>query len=107
MNYWRQWKSEHAPDDAARRTIERLEALEEAGAEVLVLRGDMTERTEMEAVRQAAIERFGTIHGVIHAAGQAPGGLIQLKSAESAAAVLAPKVLGTRIVEDVFDGLFK
>ena len=84
--------------------IPRLRALEAAGAEVLVCRGDVTRRDDMEEVRRAALERFGVVHGVIHAAGQPPGGLIQLKTREAAWAVLAPKVEGTRILDEVFGG---
>lgn len=101
---WAHWTSEKGAEDPTSQTIRRLGILEEAGAEVLVLRGDVTRREEMEAVRAAALERFGAIHGVIHAAGQAPGGLIQLKEREVAEAVLAPKVDGTRIVDEVFGG---
>jgi len=39
--------------------------------------------------------RFGAIDGVIHAAGVAPGGVIQLKTREMAEGVLRPKVAGT------------
>ncbi|MFL6199522.1 MAG: SDR family NAD(P)-dependent oxidoreductase [Thermoanaerobaculia bacterium] len=84
--------------------LRRLEALKAAGAEVLVCRADVLRRDEMEGVRRAALERFGAVHGVIHAAGQAPGGLIQLKSRGMAEAVLAPKVEGTRILDEVFGG---
>ena len=86
------------------RQVRRLRELEAAGAQVLVCRGDVTRREDMEEVRRAALERFGEVHGVIHAAGQPPGGLIQLKTREAAWAVLAPKIEGTRIVDEVFGG---
>lgn len=86
------------------RQVRRIRELEAAGAEVLVCRGDVTRREDMEEVRRAALERFGAVHGVIHAAGQPPGGLIQLKTREAAWAVLAPKVEGTRILDEVFGG---
>ena len=38
------------------------------------------------------LERFGALHGVIHSAGIAGGGLIQIKTREAANRVLAPKV---------------
>jgi NAD(P)-dependent dehydrogenase (short-subunit alcohol dehydrogenase family) len=50
----------------------------------------------MRAVVQEARERFGRIDGVVHAAGIAGGGIIQVKKKEVAAAVLAPKVYGAR-----------
>jgi acyl transferase domain-containing protein len=82
--------------------LRRLQALQATGAEVLVCQADVTRREEMEEVRRAALERFGAIHGVVHAAGRPPGGLIQLKSRDMAAAVLAPKIAGTRILDEVF-----
>ena len=48
-----------------------------------------------------ARKRFGVIHGVIHAAGTLDDGLIQLKTPQSALGVLAPKVKGTLILDDV------
>jgi phthiocerol/phenolphthiocerol synthesis type-I polyketide synthase E len=86
------------------RQVRRIREIEAAGAQILVCRGDVTRREDMEEVRRAALERFGAVHGVIHAAGQPPGGLIQLKTREAAWAVLAPKVEGTRILDEVFGG---
>jgi len=45
------------------------------------------------------VARFGAVHAVIHAAGVPGGGLIQLRGAAQAAAVLAPKVRGTLLLE--------
>jgi acyl carrier protein len=47
---------------------------------------------------------FGHIHGVIHAAGVAGGGIMQLKTSEMAARVLAPKVQGTIVLNALFQG---
>ena len=48
------------------------------------------------AGRPPARERFGALQGAIHAAGLPGGGVIQLKTAEAAERVLAPKLQGTR-----------
>src|SRR5581483_10608896 len=45
------------------------------------------------------------LHGVIHAAGLPGRGLIQLKTPEAAAQVLAPKVQGTLVLEQVLKHL--
>jgi phthiocerol/phenolphthiocerol synthesis type-I polyketide synthase E len=89
-------------DSEAERKIGALRRLRERGAEVLVLAADVTRRDDMEEARRAAVERFGAVHGVIHAAGVPPGGLLQLKTRETAAAVLAPKVAGTIVLRDLF-----
>jgi phthiocerol/phenolphthiocerol synthesis type-I polyketide synthase E len=49
--------------------VPAVDALEALGAEVLVLRADVANRDDMRRVLHETEERFGTLHGVIHAAG--------------------------------------
>ncbi|MFE8601584.1 type I polyketide synthase [Archangium violaceum] len=90
--------------EETRRRIRAVQRLEELGAEVLVCRADVTELEAMRGAVTAARERFGALHGVIHAAGVPGGGLIQLKTPEAAAAVLAPKVKGTQVLAAALEG---
>jgi acyl transferase domain-containing protein/acyl carrier protein len=92
--YWDAWLAEHG-DDAVSRGIRTVQEMEACGAEVVALRGDVTSPDDMRAVVSQARARFGAINGVIHAAGVAGGGIIPLKTRESAERVLAPKVQGT------------
>ncbi len=85
-------------------TADAVRDLEERGAEVLSLAADVTRRDEMEAMLQAAEERFGPLHGVFHAAGVAGGGLLRLKTREAARRVLAPKVRGAAVLSDLLAG---
>jgi len=55
----------------------------------------------MEDVFARVEARFGEINGVIHSAGVAPGGVIQLKTREMAERVLAPKLTGTLVLQDL------
>ena len=87
------------------RQIRKVQLLEELGAEVLVMQADVADETQMQTVIQQTLASFGTIHGVLHAAGVPGIGLMQLKTAEQAAQVLAPKVQGTRVLERVLQGL--
>lgn len=82
--------------------IRKLLALEEAGAEVLVASADVADFGAMKSLVEQATERFGKINGVIHAAGVAGGRLIQLQSTEVASRVLAPKVMGTLVLDAIF-----
>ncbi|WP_371495126.1 SDR family NAD(P)-dependent oxidoreductase [Kitasatospora sp. NBC_00374] len=75
---------------------EALAALTGAGAEVLTLQADVTDRAALERALDAARERFGRIDGVVHAAGLPGGGSIELRTDEEMRAVLAPKTTGTR-----------
>jgi acyl transferase domain-containing protein len=102
---WQQWLAAHDESNEVARKILKLQSAEEHGGEVLILRADVTDRGQMVKALSQARARFGRIDGVIHAAGVAGGGLIQLKTAEAAADVLAPKVLGARVLEDVLDGV--
>ncbi|MDI6412563.1 SDR family NAD(P)-dependent oxidoreductase [Streptomyces albus] len=80
-------------------TVHRIRAvlaLEEAGAEVLVVRADVTDAAQLtDAVAQAR-ERFGRVDGAVHAAGVPGSGVIQLKDPAVAARVVAPKLTGAR-----------
>src|SRR5260221_13680761 len=56
----------------------------------------------MQRAIECARVRFGTIDGVIHAAGVAGGGMMQARSAEACSAVLTPKIDGAQILLDLF-----
>jgi acyl transferase domain-containing protein/acyl carrier protein len=86
------WKLKHVA------AMEAVEALESLGAEVLTIRADVTDRAQMREVIARARERFGEIHGVIHAEEVLGAGIIQLKSLEMSASVLGPKLKGTLIL---------
>ena len=91
---WAAWLNTHDANDATSRRIRQIHTLEELGAEVLVISADVTDVEQMQAAVAQGVARFGALHGVIHAAGVAGGGLIQLKTPEAAERVLAPKTRG-------------
>ncbi|MBA3533240.1 MAG: polyketide synthase dehydratase domain-containing protein [Ardenticatenales bacterium] len=62
---------------------------------------DVTERAQMEEVFQQTKAHFGTLNGVLHAAGLPGAGIMQLKQVEDAARVLAPKVEGTLVLSEL------
>ena len=96
---WRKWLQTHDEQDPISGKIRQVQTLEALGAEVLVVSADVTNRDEMQAATDRTLERFGAINGVIHAAGIAGGGIIQLKTPETADSVLAPKVKGTLVLD--------
>jgi len=49
--------------------IARLRELEAEGAEILLLNADVADEAGMRAAVAAVVERFGAMHGVVHAAG--------------------------------------
>lgn len=103
---WERWLADGSRASAAQRDqILRIQELETLGAEVLVLEADVTQLAPMQAVVRAALDRYGALHGVLHAAGIPGGGIIQLKKPEAAASVLAPKVTGTLVLNEALKGI--
>ncbi|HSP78622.1 MAG TPA: SDR family NAD(P)-dependent oxidoreductase, partial [Myxococcaceae bacterium] len=66
---WEAWLAEHGEEEERSRKVRRLLALERQGAQVLVLRADVSRPEELEAVLQRTQAHFGALHGVVHAAG--------------------------------------
>jgi amino acid adenylation domain-containing protein len=89
------------PEGEAAHRIGDLQALEASGAEVLVLAADVTDEAQMRAAVGRARERFGRLDGAFHLAGIPGEGLIQLKSADMARSVLAPKAHGALVLATV------
>ncbi|MEM7354315.1 MAG: SDR family NAD(P)-dependent oxidoreductase, partial [Acidobacteriota bacterium] len=98
---WQTWSETHGEDDPTSRRLARLAAIEAAGGEVLTLVGDVTDPGSMAEVVRQARQHFGPIEGVIHAAGVAGGGSLKGRAIEAVDAVLAPKVRGTLVLEQV------
>jgi amino acid adenylation domain-containing protein len=90
-----------ATDEETARRLREVQALEAAGAEVLAIAADVADEAAMREAVARIRQRFGRIDGVFHAAGVPGGGLLQLKSREASARILAPKTRGTLILESV------
>jgi acyl transferase domain-containing protein len=84
-----------APDPGGRAaaTLADVAALESAGARVLLLAADAGNPDELAAALDECRAHYGALHGVVHAAGVPASGLLQRMTPETAAPVLAPKVL--------------
>ncbi|MEM7584178.1 MAG: amino acid adenylation domain-containing protein [Acidobacteriota bacterium] len=67
---WDDWLAEHGEDDATSRKIGLLRELEGLGAELLLVNADLTSTTALAAAVRRVRERFGTLDGVVHAAGE-------------------------------------
>ena len=66
---WAGWLTEHDPENRISIRIQQIQSLEALGAEVLVCSADVAEPAEIQRVLQETRARFGTLHGVFHAAG--------------------------------------
>ncbi|CAM2064444.1 Amino acid adenylation domain-containing protein [Sulfidibacter corallicola] len=94
---WDRWHAGSPTGD----TVGALRHMIAAGGSVRVMRADVTDETRMREVIVAVREAFGDLNGVIHAAGLPGQGTIQLKEPTQSARVLAPKVMGARVLEKV------
>ena len=83
------------------RQIRSLQAIEETGGEVLVCQADVSDKSQMERVLATAKERFGVLHGVIHAAGVPGGGLMLRQTMESVGDVFAAKITGSIVLHEL------
>ena len=79
--------------------------LEAEGAEVLVLAADSADPVRMREVIAESVRRFGSLNGVIHAAGVPGQGILQRKTPEGVEPVLRPKVEGTLVLDEVLAGM--
>jgi acyl transferase domain-containing protein/acyl carrier protein len=96
-----QWQRCSTKRGVIAQKIKTIHHLEELGAQVAVITADVTNLAQMQEAIAHTLTKFGTIHGVIHTAGIAGGGTIQLKKIETAAEVLAPKLQGTLVLAEV------
>jgi polyketide synthase PksN len=78
-----------------------IRALEAKGAQVEYVQADICDLASMQAAVQLAAERFGSIHGVIHAAGVAGQLSIMENNFTRFQQVLQPKIKGTLVLEEV------
>ncbi|VEP18730.1 Polyketide synthase [Hyella patelloides LEGE 07179] len=99
---WEQWLASHEQHDKVSEKIRQVKALEALGAEVLVVSADVSVLEQMQALVERAGERFGEIHGVIHAAGVAIPGKIKSRTLDIVESVLAAKIKGISVLETVF-----
>lgn len=104
---WANWLAQHEAGDATSEGIRLVQELEANGAEVLVVAADVAEREQMRAVIAQAQERFGGLHGVVHAAG-IPREATMLPIPEMTKAAcevqFRPKVAGVQVLTEVLNG---
>jgi len=102
---WAAWLSAHPPEAPGHARLRKLLELEQLGARVVPLAADVTHPAAIRSVVEQVKARFGGLHGVLHAAGVPGGGLMALKTAAAAEAILAPKVQGTLALAAALEGV--
>jgi polyketide synthase PksJ len=100
--HWNDWIATHNNKNDISKKIIKLKKLKALGAEILIHRTDITDRRQLVELSERIEQQFGTLNGIIHAAGNAGGGMIQLKKKEAAEQVLSAKTKGTITLYEVF-----
>ncbi|MFJ4680439.1 SDR family NAD(P)-dependent oxidoreductase [Kitasatospora sp. NPDC088783] len=96
---WAALLADGRADGAAAERVRAVLELEGLGAQVMTAAADVADAAALQRVADRAVERFGAVHGIVHAAGVPAAGLAQLKTAEAADRVLDPKVRGGLAVD--------
>ncbi|GAB5405599.1 MAG: type I polyketide synthase [Aureliella sp.] len=97
---WSAWLKEHATDDPVSQKIRKALDLRSVSPDIRFYVGDVVDRVRMKEVVAEVKADFGSINGVIHAAGQIGDSLIQLKSPAEIEDVFAAKIYGTLVLEE-------
>lgn len=98
-NQWDQYTASHGLEDRTAQRISALREIESVGSSVHVEQVDVADEEGMRQLFQRASNDGWPVKGVVHAAGIAGGGMIQLKSTDSLVDSLRAKVRGTQVLE--------
>jgi len=98
---WDHILADSSAPPATRLTVQGLQALRDSSAEMLIEHGDVTDRNQLSQVIARARAHFGSVNGVIHAAGVADGVLLARQTREGMNEVLGAKVTGTRLLQEL------
>jgi acyl transferase domain-containing protein/thioesterase domain-containing protein len=98
---WDDYIAAHDDEDPTSRRILAVRELEEMGTTVRTVDVDVADAGRMREAVAEAEAALGPICGVVHAAGSAGDGPIEGHTVQSLSAVLAPKVLGTTILDEI------
>ncbi|NEP63427.1 MAG: SDR family NAD(P)-dependent oxidoreductase, partial [Symploca sp. SIO2G7] len=104
---WEEWLSTHDADNPISIRIKKVQNLEELGAEVLIIKADVANETQMQEALRQTEEQFGQINGVLHAAaslGEEMLRTIQEVDYTECELQFKPKVYGLYTLEKVLQG---
>lgn len=77
-----------------------LESMRAAGGEVVYVAADVSRREDVEGLVRVCKDRYGGLHGIIHSAGVLRDAYLRNKTRDEMAAVFAPKILGSVLLDD-------
>lgn len=93
------------PEHPHFRTVETIRKIERLGAEVVCASVDVTDAAGVETWLADHVRSGGRpVRGVVHTAGSVDDRLLVHTTESDFTAVMAPKVTGTRVLHDAFEG---
>src|SRR5262249_39567460 len=105
---WDEWLADPEAQADVREKIRKVKALEQMGAEVLVVSADVANADHMRSVMDQVNQRFGQLHGVLHAAGVTSGPSLYkpltVMGPTESEAQFQPKVYGVYVLDEVLQG---
>jgi acyl transferase domain-containing protein len=106
---WGRYEEEEGGEESReRRLIKRIRRMEEAGGEVIVKRGDVSNEEEMREVIEETYKRYGELNGVLYAAGVTSGSSLFNQVTDIGPndfeVQYQPKVYGVYVMERVLRG---
>jgi acyl transferase domain-containing protein/thioesterase domain-containing protein len=104
---WKRWIEAHDINDQVSQKIIKIQELEKMGAEVVVFNADVANLEQMQGVIREIYARFGSLHGVIHAAGivgEKSFRAIKDTDSDTCTTQFRPKIDGLIVLESVLRG---
>lgn len=103
---WNKWISEHCENDETCMKIKKIQEMEVNGGRIKVICGDISDITAMKKFFKEIETEFGSINGIIHAAGVADyEGVIQKRTKEETEKITNPKIKGVLVIDNLVSTL--
>jgi acyl transferase domain-containing protein/acyl carrier protein len=99
-----EWEGYLATGGKWTKAIKALQAIEAKGSKVMVTSADVADQTQVSNLKQSIEESFGSVNGIVHAAGVAWTNLMRHNSRDKMLYILLPKVVGTELLALEFGG---
>lgn len=100
---WDKIKNFRSQEDQLVRRLQKVEQLERLKGQLKIVQADVCNLTEMQAALDEIELELGAVRGVIHAAGVMNDGPMLAKTSVDVEEVLAPKLHGTLVLDQLFD----
>jgi acyl transferase domain-containing protein len=105
---WEEWLATHGEEDRWCRKIRKLQALQELGAKIEVVKADVSDESAMHLLISRIYDEYGQLNGVLHAAGVTSGPSVYVPATDidvgEAELQFEPKVYGLYVLEEVLRG---